>query len=68
MDSIFFICKSNDNNSYIILIKKKTIEIKIKIFNFLLKIQIKYIKFDYEEENYINIPLIQEENVFETHF
>ena len=66
-NNIFFSCEDNDDGSYKIMIKKKITRNENIIFSFKNN-KIEYIIFDYEEEQYIIIPLIQEENVVETHF
>lgn len=66
-NNIFFSCEDNDDGSYKIIIKKKITRNENIIFSFKNN-KIEYIIFDYEEEQYIIIPLIQEENVVETHF
>ena len=67
LNNIFFSCEDNDDGSYKVIIKKKITKNQNIIFSFKNN-KIEYIKFDYEEEQYIIFPLIQEENVLETHF
>jgi hypothetical protein len=67
LNNIFFSCENNNDGSYKIIIKKKITGNQNIVFSFKNN-KIEYIIFDYEEEQYIIIPLIQKENVVETHF